>query len=183
MIKLITSLNLIILLISCGSKINHEPKEVEYSNILLNEHNVDTSLIAFLPYELSKNKIFKDARQASLSKFELNEIEILLIECIEKYNLEQKGKFEKFDRRVIEEYNIDIDRSTIDLKKYKRQYISVVNSYGQKEVWINCFCIPAIEYWKESIVNIDDGGNCFFNLKVNLSKGEFYDFNVNGPRI
>ena len=27
---------------------------------------------------------------------------------------------------------------------------------------------------------VDDGGNCFFNVKVNLNTGQYYDLMVNG---
>jgi hypothetical protein len=70
----------------------------------------------------------------------------------------------------------------IDFKKYdyKRQYVSIINSIGEKEVWINCFCDSFYKDWKKQILHVDDGGNCFFNLKVNLSTKKCYDIFVNG---
>lgn len=74
--------------------------------------------------------------------------------------------------------------SPIDLKTYKKQYIAVLNAKGEKEVWANCFC-KAIEKriefvdWKKTPVKVIDGGNCFFNVKLNLAQRKAYDLKVN----
>lgn len=74
--------------------------------------------------------------------------------------------------------------SPIHLKDYKKQYIAVTNAKGEKEVWANCFC-KAIEKriefvdWKKIPVKVIDGGNCFFNVKLNLAKRKAYDLKVN----
>lgn len=74
--------------------------------------------------------------------------------------------------------------SPIDLKYYKKQYIVVLNAKGEKEVWANCFC-KAIEKriefvdWKKTPVKVIDGGNCFFNVKLNLAQRKAYDLKVN----
>ena len=66
------------------------------------------------------------------------------------------------------------------LNRYKRQYMPIINKYGEKEVWVNCFC----EHWnwdlKTRPVEVRDGGNCFFNLKINLSKNIYYNLMING---
>lgn len=72
----------------------------------------------------------------------------------------------------------------IDLKTYKKQYIAVINAKGEKEVWANCFC-KAIEKriefvdWKKTPVKVIDGGNCFFNVKLNLAQRKAYELKVN----
>ncbi len=74
--------------------------------------------------------------------------------------------------------------SPINLKDYKKQYIAVLNSKGEKEVWANCFC-KAIEKriefvdWKKIPVKVIDGGNCFFHVKLNLAQRKTYDLKVN----
>lgn len=74
--------------------------------------------------------------------------------------------------------------SPIHLKDYKKQYIAVLNAKGEKEVWANCFC-KAIEKriefvdWKKIPVKVIDGGNCFFNVKLNLAQRKTYDLKVN----
>ncbi|HMT10961.1 MAG TPA: hypothetical protein PKA39_04995 [Ignavibacteria bacterium] len=69
------------------------------------------------------------------------------------------------------------------LENYHRQFAGAVLENGDKVIWINCFCYAYIDYmrnWKESFILVDDGGNCFFNVKVNLNTGQYYDLMVNG---
>jgi hypothetical protein len=47
-------------------------------------------------------------------------------------------------------------------------------------VWINCFCNYEELDWKKSMVFVKYGGKCYFNLRVNLSRGTYYDLMVNG---
>ncbi len=74
--------------------------------------------------------------------------------------------------------------SPVNLKDYKKQYIAVINARGEKEVWANCFC-KAIEKriefvdWKKIPVKVIDGGNCFFNVKLNLAQRKAYELTVN----
>jgi len=63
---------------------------------------------------------------------------------------------------------------------YNIQLVPVLNSIGQKEVWVNCLCSGTDDNWKKGITVVDDGGNCFFNLKINLTLKISYDFFVNG---
>jgi hypothetical protein len=34
--------------------------------------------------------------------------------------------------------------------------------------------------WRKELFDVMDGGNCFFELKINLTSGKYYDLNVNG---
>jgi hypothetical protein len=65
--------------------------------------------------------------------------------------------------------------------KYFRQYVAAKNSNGEKLVWINFFCE---EYYNPSdemnIMEAFDGGNCFFQVKVNLTKEDCYFYAENG---
>jgi hypothetical protein len=67
-----------------------------------------------------------------------------------------------------------------NLNNYKAQIVPVMNKNGEKEVWINCFCETSDIQWKEKIIMVKDGGNCYFNLKINLKTLKVYDFGVNG---
>lgn len=58
--------------------------------------------------------------------------------------------------------------------------MAALNKKGEKEVWINCFCVDVRRDWKKQIVEVYDGGNCFFNLKINLNKSQYYELSVNG---
>jgi hypothetical protein len=86
----------------------------------------------------------------------------------------------------VTEYNNSLDKEhkqwSIDLNKhnYKRQIIAVTNKSGEKEVWVNCFCRTWDNRWKTEIMIVDDGGNCYFNFKINLAAKKFYELGVNG---
>jgi hypothetical protein len=73
---------------------------------------------------------------------------------------------------------------------YRRQYIPGINLKGEKTVWINCFCVepnkfPAYQSnnfddWNTEIIVVNDGGNCYFSVFLNLETQGFYDLYVNG---
>lgn len=129
----------------------------------------DTSLIAIIPFTQSGNWPFKPIyKPASLNQKELKEIDSLLNNCIEEYNA---GLSEQLKPR----YGVDRKKY-----KYKRQYVAALNPSGEKEVWINCFCSSMGERWKKELMLVDDGGNCYFNLKVNLNTKMCYEMVVNG---
>lgn len=102
---------------------------------------------------------FKDVKESTLSDTDILQIESLANKGISEYN--KQTKWSKID------------------KTYKVQMVSVINAKGEKEVWLNCFC-DDYPNWRKRILEVRDGGSCFFNLKINLSKGKCYDIRVNG---
>lgn len=67
-----------------------------------------------------------------------------------------------------------------DLSEYKAQFIGYTNDGGEKILYANYFCVDSFLDWKNNFVMALDGGNCFFNVKVNLQTKEVFDFIVNG---
>lgn len=65
------------------------------------------------------------------------------------------------------------------LGTYKRQYVGILVG-GKHILYINFFCDDFGMDWKQREVMVKDGGDCYFNIKVNLDTGECYDFFVNG---
>ena len=64
--------------------------------------------------------------------------------------------------------------------KYFRQYVAAENSNGEKLVWINFFCESFYEPSDEiEIMEGADGGNCIFQVKVNLTKKDCYFYAEN----
>lgn len=84
---------------------------------------------------------------------------------------------------------VDQKRGTVNrllyrnLEDYDRQFVGAIDENGDKIIWINCFCKKeegSFKKWKEEIVHVADGGNCFFNMKANITKNTYTDFIVNG---
>lgn len=66
---------------------------------------------------------------------------------------------------------------------YNKQFIGGIDSSGDKIVWINCFCKSRegdFKNWKKDIIQVKDGGNCFLNVTVNITKRSYTSFMVNG---
>jgi hypothetical protein len=66
---------------------------------------------------------------------------------------------------------------------YLMQFVGAINENGEKIIWVNCLCkkeIDVFKDWKTNIRIVSDGGNCFFNVKINVNKNTYYDLMVNG---
>jgi hypothetical protein len=166
---------LIIFLTNCGQT-NTEIKNHEK---LVNTVKIDTSVIAILLFDSTLDCGFNSGKSVDLTTEDLLEIETILKRSIEEYNPEQERQFKEINDKH-PEYKLDKKNFIIDLPRYKRQYIAIINSKGEKEVWINCFCGKLDKFSRTNPVIIMDGGNCFFNLKINLTTGLYYDLIVNG---
>jgi hypothetical protein len=180
---------IVISLFSCGQK---------KTSTVVQEPNIadllDTAKIAILPYDTINCKwFFKDCSQAELTYEDFVTIESILKECIAKYNVEEEVHFKEMCDKY-PQYASNIGRDSIDLTRYWRQYIVVTNQQGEKETFINFFCEPQEDIvddgdgyrfvpsnrWKSGLVGVMDGGNCFFQIKINLNTKKWYDFGVNG---
>jgi hypothetical protein len=107
--------------------------------------------------------IQEDGKNASLSEGELAIVDSLL-------------------RQKVGEYNVGKDNNTaINLSKYKRQYFISFDLKERKIVEVNCFCqVHNDDSWKKHRIQVDDGGACYFNLKLNLTTRRILDYRVNG---
>jgi len=166
--------------ISCGYKKSISSEE--------NGHlSIDTTKIVILPYDSTDTWIFKNCTQAELTNDDFELSDSILTICINKYNIEQEKQYKK----ICSEYpnvNFDKYRFLINITRYRRQYICVTNERGEKEIWINFLCESPLSSfvgknpnrWKTDIIVVEDGGNCFFNIKINLTTKMYYDLFVNG---
>lgn len=144
-----------------------------------NALSIDSSMIAILPFDTTLKWIFIDSKPTELTVEDFLKIDTLLNQCINEYNPEQEKLFNEINGKN-RKHKLRKENFIIDLKGYKRQYIAVLNSKGEKEVWVNCFCETDNSVWKTKLILVDDGGNCYFNLKINLTTGKYYEFEVNG---
>ena len=66
------------------------------------------------------------------------------------------------------------------LRDYKRQYAGIVEG-GRRKIYANFFCNNAkITDWKMRPVAVEDGGDCFFQIKYDIEAGTFSDLYING---
>jgi len=127
------------------------------------------SSIAVIPFDRSGNWLFNNNyTPVSLTEKEIKEIDTLINISISEHNSSLSKELREF-------YGIDFKKY-----KYKRQYVAVINGKGEKEIWINAFCSTMGDKWKKEILLVEDGGNCFFNLKVNLKTKKCFGLSVNG---
>ena len=155
-------------LTSCGQSQNKKNEQ-----IVKNKSNksilFDTSKTAIIPFDKKGNYPFDNSyKPTTLTQKDINSVDSLLIACVTDYN-----------------NSLDKDHKewSIDLKKYnyRKQLIAVTNKIGEKEVWVNCFCHTwDSNKWKTEMMIVDDGGNCYFNFKINLATKKFYDLGFNG---
>jgi hypothetical protein len=154
-------------IVSCGQTTSN--KQTNEKQVVFTVQPVDTSLIAIIPFENSREWLFdKSYSPTTLTQKDVEKIEMLLTSCVNDYNKKLSADYKQY-------FSIDLIKG-----KYKRQYVAVINKKGDKEVWVNCFCQTHNDNWRTSIIIVDDGGNCYFNLKINLTKEKCYDLIVNG---
>lgn len=149
---------------------------------------VDTSRVAVLPYDKERDQyIFQNAGPVKATTFSVAEFAIvdsLLTACIKDHNQAQTVELEDMRKIMHKDYlnaQLHEERYLINLANYKRQLVMVTNAKGEKVVWVNCFCREGNQAsWRRRIIEVDDGGNCYFNIKFNLTRRTWYDMIVNG---
>lgn len=67
------------------------------------------------------------------------------------------------------------------LRKYKRQYVGFINADRDKVLWVNFVWNRNLDpRFKDQVISVQDGCSYYWNVKVNLSKQELYDLQING---
>ncbi len=166
---------IITIIVSCGesstsNKKNdtlngeHQPTDTTPATGIL----YDTSRIAVLQAESNISWVIKDAKPATLTQQDIQAIDQLLTNCIALHNTKQDST------KRFSEY--------IDLKMYKRQYVPYTDAKGARKVYVNCFCRMDAMFgnWRENIVEVRDGGRCFFNVTIKLTKLQYEQLFING---
>jgi len=133
------------------------------------ELRFDTSKIAILTFVQKYGYPFdRSYKPATLTHEDLANIDSLFLACVADYN-------KPFDKNR-SHWRIELNKRT-----YRKQLIAVTNKKGEKEVWVNCFCDTwGDDRWKTEMLLVDDGGNCYFNFKINLATKQYYELLVNG---
>jgi hypothetical protein len=61
---------------------------------------------------------------------------------------------------------------------YTRQYVGYVDTRGETIVWVNAFCDDTPPH--SGIRFVHDGGDCYWQVRVNLTRRKIYDLSING---
>ncbi|RZM14116.1 MAG: hypothetical protein EOO88_44295 [Pedobacter sp.] len=130
----------------------------------------DTSNFAILEFTRYNSGPFDstEVKATSLNEIEIFEVHYLVAKAIREYNA-------NIDSADWKWYAADLQKGL-----FNRQYIPVINGKGEKVVWVNFFCDAGNKAWRTTEVFVHDGGNCYFNLLVNLTTKSTSDFFVNG---
>ena len=165
-LKPILLIPIILISQSCQQKVVHKFEIVKkkYSDYYLPPKYV---AIPDSNYVILKNSVRMD-----LSSTEIKQIHKMISECLYEYN----------DSIIKSNINSEADIPTIDISYYKQQYFPILNTYdnGEKQIYVNCLCFSLLpKNWKTQFYSMSDGGSCFFNLVINLTKKSYSNFKVN----
>ncbi len=142
--------------------------------------NADTSRYAILPFDEESMRWYLPAKSVSdsLTEAEIQQVLRLVDDCVRKFNDKQLRYFDslKAKKPGITKRDIMLIR---DFRRYKQQIVCIKDSTGRKIVWVNCLCDVNMTNWRKEIPIIADGGTCFFNVKIDLLKGDWFDMFVN----
>ena len=73
------------------------------------------------------------------------------------------------------------EKQLSELKKYYLQYLVYLDENGDKWVYINAMCKVSDKLnWKKEMYSIADGGNCYWNMKINITKKTYSYVMING---
>ncbi len=139
-----------------------------HTEVVCGEEKHDTIPYVILNEPSSLNVFLKGAKPATLSNSEITSSLGLLTKAVDNHNNSENVKAVGADHLTI-----------IDLKLYKVQFL-VGEINKEKWVFANCFCESIGHEWTKELVMVKDGGKCYFQVKLNITKGEYTDFMING---
>ncbi|WP_299765279.1 hypothetical protein [uncultured Dokdonia sp.] len=115
-------------------------------------------------YHFNNEKLSEDTKSWKITKENFTLIDSLLKSKLLKNGPPHDVHF----RTLSEKY----------LENYFRQYIPYIDKNGDRIVYINAACYKS-EHWKTNLIIARDGGDCYWQLKINLDKKIMYEFHTN----
>lgn len=92
--------------------------------------------------------------------------------------------FEKLESTIQKQISLNITkfRKHKSQSDYFKQCIFVINANNEKEVWLQGISKKSSfkESWKNQIIDVNDGGEYYFILQMNLTTGKIYYFSPHG---
>lgn len=166
-----------ILFLSCCSK-NEQQK---------NDNNSELVKLEF--FEIKKSDTIQEPNyiaifdkesevKSNITKSELKIINKHVLNSVNDYNKKLKIKLDQWNEQD-KTTKWNYEKEKINLRYYFRQYIISKNENGDKIVKILCFC-SSMGDWKNEIMQVYDGGNCYINAIINLTQNKTEYFRTNG---
>jgi hypothetical protein len=93
------------------------------------------------------------------------------------------GKFiDSVEKSFRANHIIDSNKNILDysFETYHREYSGLINKKGDKIIYIRAFCEYPNDLPDGVIMEVDDGGSCYYQIKCNLKTKKCFDFFVNG---
>ncbi|MGY5353441.1 hypothetical protein [Wenyingzhuangia sp. IMCC45467] len=171
---------LVLISISSCSETKKKTTKIKQTENIQTEFNLTESDFVILSFKTDWYYIFKNVKPTELTQSELIEIEKVLKTVIVDNNNQQKIRLIEHNKKF-PKYQQTETGYELKLDGYKRQYVPIINEKGEKKVWINFFCDNfGADNWKTEIVEVLDGGNCYYSIKINLKTKQYYDLRING---
>lgn len=141
---------------------------------------------AVIELDSSNQHLYQNTSPTNLKFYEIQLVEVIVKYAIADYNQKAKDDYQRL-LKYHPEWKDDPEDYIEDFDEYYRQYIPYINERGEKIVAVNCFCdvtnmndeVSGLN-WRTDLIQVNDGGNCFFNLDVNLTLKTFAHLMVNG---
>lgn len=141
---------------------------------------------AVIELDSNTQQLYENTSPTDLKFYEIQLLEVIVKYAIADHNQKEWDDYQRL-LRYHPEWKDDPEDYIEDFDEYYRQYIPYINERGEKIVEVNCFCdVTNMDdevsglYWRTDLIQVNDGGNCFFNLNVNLSLKTFAHLMVNG---
>jgi hypothetical protein len=176
---------LLLFLTGCDSKSHKNDRVV----IQYDSPSLDLSTIDYVVFESDslRSVIFDDSyRIMKLSESDIVDCEPVLKVFINQYNLKGERSLDSIkqylrDVKHISNVHLYEEQFHIELRNYGRQYIGVQSGNKHRIVYINFFCDPKNNTnRKKEWVEVDDGGNCYFKMQIDLTDNKVLEFLENG---
>jgi len=134
----------------------------------------------------SNQHLFENTTPTNLKFYEIQ-----MLDSIIKYAIADHNQKAKDDYQKLMTYSPGMEDNEegylLDYQDYYRQFIPYINERGEKVVNVSCFCditnmngdLEGLN-WRTDLIQVNDGGNCYFHLVVNLTLKTFAHLMVNG---
>lgn len=118
-------------------------------------------------------------KKSNLSQNELRIINHNLIKAVDDYNAKLKVSLEKWNKENKTSI-LNFEEEKLNLRYFYRQYYLSTNESGDKIVNIFCFCSHYDDDWRDNEILVSDGGDCYLNVSVNITKNKTEYFRTHG---